>query len=478
MKRNYFYNLLLTIFNIIFPILSFPYASRVLGPIGIGKFQFITSFAQYFILISNLGIPVYGAREIAKHKGNVEGQSKVFSELLMISFVLSMILTVVYLAVILSFAYFNTDRQLYITATISVFLGFTTIDWLYTGLEEFRIIAIRSMIVKLVSLILLYVFVKTTDDLLIYLYIGIFSSVANNTYNLLTVRKKVEVTFKDLNIFRHLKPLLLVFGLFVATSMYTLLDVVLLGFLSTAKAVGLYSAAVKLTKIVIPFLTSVGTVTFPKIAHEFSTKNYKAVQQLLEKSLHFILFFSIPAFAGLALLAPEFITLFSGKEFLQGALSMQILALLPVLIGLGYLWGVQILIAAGRDKEMVYCVLGAMVIAVGLNFLLVPRLHDVGASIANAATELVVTFFYIYFVKKYYPFSFNWSAALKSALASSIFIPIVIMTRQLHFNITLNLLIAIIGCGTAYFLIQWLVFKDYLIDEFTNTLLLKLKIKR
>ena len=478
MKKNYIYNLILTIFNIIFPILSFPYASRVLGPVGIGKFQFVTSFAQYFILVANLGIPLYGTREIAKLKNNKPAQSKIFSELISISFLMSICLTFIYFVLILFLNYFKTDRGLYIIAGMSVFLGFATIDWLYTGLEEFRMIAVRSVVIKLLSLILLYVFVKTAHDVVIYLYVGIFSSVANNAYNVITVGSKVSIIRQRLNLRKHLKPLLLIFSMSLASSMYTLLDVVLLGFLSNAKSVGLYSAAVKLSKIVIPFITSVGAVTMPKMAHYFASKNTKEIQLLLNRSLHFILFFSIPSFAGLALLAPELIVLFSGRQFLGGTVSMQILALLPILIGLGYFWGLQILIPAGKDKEMVYSMLGGMIVAISLNFLLVPSMGDVGASIANACTELVVTLLYIYFVKRYFNFIFNWLVALKATLASALFIPVIVLTRNLNLNVALMLAISIPGCIMAYILVQWLAFKDDLINTIYDTILLKVKFKK
>ncbi|WP_158828334.1 flippase [Mucilaginibacter lacusdianchii] len=475
LRKNYFYNLILTIFNILFPILSFPYASRVLGPLGIGKFQFITSFAQYFILIASLGIPTYGTREIAKYKGKAEKQSVVFSELLSISFIMSVLLTVIYLVTVISFNYFSYDKHLYLIASISILVGFTSIDWLYVGLEEFKMIAVRSVIIKLVSLILLYTLVKSHDDLEMYLYISIFSAVANNAYNLYTVRKKVKITFSNLELRKHTRPLLLIFSLSLAVSMYTLLDVVLLGFLSNARYVGLYSAAVKLTKIVIPFITSVGTVTMPQISHQFAEGNLDQVKSVLDKSLHFILFFAIPSFAGLILLAPECIVMFSGAKFLEGTISMQILALLPIAIGLGYFWGIQILIPAGKDKEMVYSVVGGMLIAVTLNFVLVPRLKDVGASIANVVTEFAVTGFYIYFVKKNFSFSFGWATAFKSVAASLLFVPIILLTRSLNLGVILTLGISVITCGVTYVSIQWFVFKDHLINDLYVRLLEKFK---
>lgn len=465
MKKNYIYNLVLSVFNILFPILSFPYASRMLGPVGIGKVQFITSFTQYFVMIASLGIPVYGAREIAKLKSQKILQSKVFSELLTISLMMSLCLTLFYLCIIYFVPFFVVDKRLYVIAAISIFFNFSSIDWLYLGLEEFKMIALRSVAIKILSLVSLYLMINDKGDVTIYLCLIIFSGLANSIINFLLIGKKVTFSFINLNLRQHFSPMLLIFGMSVATSLYTVLDVVLLGFLSDEKAVGLYTAAVKLTKIIIPFLTSLGAVLTPSIVKHFAEKNYDDIQALLNKAFHFTVFFSIPSFMGLVLLAPEFILIFSGKEFIEGTLSMQILAILPVSIGFASIWGFLILNPSSRDKEVLYAVVAGMITCIVLNLLLVPTFKENGAAVANVGTEFVVLGGFMYYVKKHYSFKFPWKLLVRAFISSLLFIPIVMLVKHFNINLVSTLILSIVSCGLIYFVVQWFVFKDSYIEQ-------------
>jgi len=171
MKKNYLYNLLQSLVNILFPIISFPYASRVLGPVGIGKVQFAFSFAQYFALFAALGIPIYGIIEIAKVKGDAKKLSAIFSELTIIYFITSLLFSALYFLVVLIFPYFTPERNFYFSAALIILFGFSAIDWVYSGLEEFKGIALRSIVIKVVSLLSLFLFVKDAGDYKNYLLI-------------------------------------------------------------------------------------------------------------------------------------------------------------------------------------------------------------------------------------------------------------------------------------------------------------------
>ena len=160
-KQNYLFNLLLTGFNIIFPVISFPYAAKILGPVGIGKVQFILSFSQYFALIAALGIPIYGVRIISQSAHNTKLLYKNLGELLYIHIICSIAITVLYLIVVTSFSFFGHDKSLYFLSGMIILMGFTSVDWYFTGIENFKVIALRSVTVKLISLIGLYLFVKT-----------------------------------------------------------------------------------------------------------------------------------------------------------------------------------------------------------------------------------------------------------------------------------------------------------------------------
>jgi O-antigen/teichoic acid export membrane protein len=475
MKKNYFYNLSLTVTNILFPLLSFPYASRVLGMSGIGKVQLATSFAQYFALFAALGIPVYGVQEIAKIRHNRLKLNAVFSELLTIYFVTSLIVTAVYAIVIFSFPFFRPNIEVYVYAGLTILLGFSSIDWLYSGLEDFRSLARRTILVKVAALLLLFLFVKTAADFKIYLLVTIFSLMGNNFLNLAMINGKAAIVMPGRDILRHLKPLLYLFSTSVAASLYTILDTVLLGFLADEKAVGLYTAAIKLSKVSLPFITSAGTVMIAQISKAMEVKDYPAAQSLLSRPFHFIVFFSLPVVAGLTLLAPEFIQVFSGSDFHAAVDCMRIVAWLPALIGLGYFFAILVLVPGGYYKQMFYSVLGGVFLCLILSFLLVPRYREVGTAIANISSELLVTCLYFVFVRKRFDYTYKWSYLFRAAGLSILFWPLISAIRWLHFNALPTLLFSIAICGMVYFILQYTLFKDKLVTQLTGPLLQKLR---
>jgi O-antigen/teichoic acid export membrane protein len=475
MAKNYFYNLLLSLANLLFPILSFPYVSRVLGPEGIGKVQFVFSFAQYFALIASIGIPIYGMKEIARYKDDIHGRSQVFSELIAIYLFTSICLCLLYLTVIYSFPYFELDREMYLAAAFMVLLGFSNIEWLYSGMEEFKSIALRSVLFKVIGLILLYLLIKERSDFRLYLYIMMFSFLGNNILSFFLIRKKVYAVFSGLTLRKHIMPLLFILGTTLAASMYTDMDTVLLGFLSNDKTVGLYTAAVKLSKITLPFVTSMGVILMPKIAKDFAEHNLVEVQKTLDQTFRFLVFFAIPIVFGLALLAPEFIALFSGREFLPAVSSMRLLSLLPLIIGFGHLFLFLILVPSGRNREMFFCVLCGLVMSLLLNIILIPMLKEVGSSIANICSEVVVTLMYFYYIKKSFSFTYEWVLVGNAVLSALLFIPVIWLIRELAAPLVITLMLAIGSCALVYVGIQWTLFKDNFVVDVIGFVKLRLK---
>ncbi|MGN6178415.1 MAG: flippase [Mucilaginibacter sp.] len=464
MKKNYIYTLLLTVFNIIFPILSFPYISRILGPAGVGKVQFVITFAQYFALVSALGIPYYGVREIARVRLNYRDLSKTFSELITIYIITSVLISAVYIAVVMAFTRFSTDLNYYLPSLLIILLGFSSIDWFYQGIEEFKSIALRSIFVKLASLILMYVFVETLHDALIYLYISIFSVLGNNIINIIFLRNKVSISTTQLRLRKHLKPLFYIFGANLSIAMYNMLDTILLGLLSNDKAVGYYTASTKITRIAMPLVVSIGSVLLPKISESFHNKDDK-YKRLLATSYSFIILLAVPITFALFLLAPELIHLVSGRAFDPAIVPMQILSVLPVFIGMGNLLGVQVLISSGKEREMLKSVMVGMVLSILLNIILVPKTQATGAAIANSITELVVSCVFYYFVYKAYQLKFSVKTFFYSTLSCIPFIPIIYLLRRgLHSEI-LVLGSSAISCSLVYFVIKYFFLKDVYTSE-------------
>lgn len=471
-KKSLFHNTLFLLSNILFPLVSFSYVSRILGPEGYGKIQFILVFAQYFVIVAAFGIPIFGVREIAKVRHNKSQISKLISELLFINILSTLLLLGIYLVIIFSFSWFQDDQSLYLLGGILVLAGFSTLDWVYNGMEQFNFLSIRSITIKTISLIALFLFVKTKNDLILYFLIIIFSIVGTNIWNLIKIRQLISFRFKELNFKRHLPVLATLFSTSISISIYTVIDTLLLGFITDDMAVGYYSAAVKINKIAIPLVIALGTVLIPRITLSISNNNRDLLQSLIDKSFAFICLLGIPISFGLFIFAPEFILAFSGPQFEPAILTTQITAPLALLIGLGHLFGFQLLIPAGLQKKYLIATVAGMLISVVLNLVLIPLIKDKGTAIATVAGEIAVTFISFYYVNKKMKLNINWSLAVKSALTCLIFIPIALLLRTYQTETILRLFMAITSSAILYFLIQFFIFKNQHIKEVYTDMLL------
>lgn len=461
MKKNYFYNLLLTVFNLLVPVISFPYVARVLGPEGVGKVQFTLTLSQYIALIAALGIPIYGVREIAKVKDDPRLLSQTFSELIIINFITSILYFLFYLFAVLFIPFFQKDILLFTWSSTIVLLSFTSIDWFYSGLEAFKMIALRSIIVKTISLLLILLCVRHPADTLPYLLISMLSILGNNFINLWVARKKVNLGFKKLQLKRHVAPLIYIFGTTLASTLYTTFDSIILGFLSGNKAVGLYTAATKISKISLPVIMAYGAVLIPTITKAYHDKDKEKLTNNLDRSYAYIALLSIPICAGLFVFAPQLIFFFSGAGFSDAIVTMRIMSPLPALVGLGYFWGYQVTLPLGKDKFLMMSAIAGMVVSLTLNFILVPQLKENGAAIANVASEVVVTLSYFLLIKKHHIVSLKHSyiiEALISCLPFGIFL--FVSNNYLFNNEFITLLADGIICMFTYCFIQIALFKN------------------
>jgi O-antigen/teichoic acid export membrane protein len=475
MSKNYFYNVLISVTNILFPILTFPYASHILGPAGIGKVQFVISFAQYFALFAALGIPLYGITETARFKENKNDLSKVFSELVLLHTLVGLIFSIIYFSVILLHPFFKPDIHLYMAAGLIILLGFTSVDWFYSGIEKYSLIAFRSVFIKLLAVISLYVLVKSAGDYFNYLLILLFSLLGNNFISLLLIGRHTKLKLRGISFKKHLKPVMYILGSNIAINMYTIWDMILLGFLSNAKTVGLYFAAVKLVKIAIPFIISMGTSIIPRLTQKFNHNDISGVKHLLSESFHFTVLIAVPLVVGMALLAPEFVETFSGKEFNTATSTMQVLSILPLVIGLGHFFSMQILVPAGLNHQMFLSTLAGAACSLFLNLLLVPFFDAVGAGIANISAELIVTGLYFYYVRKNFSFDIKWNLLLKALICSMFFLPTVYIIRQYIGSVYLILIFSVILCFIQYFVLQWVIYKDQMLLKITRPIRVKNK---
>lgn len=463
MTKNFIYTVLLSVVNLLFQLVSFPYAFRILGPEGIGSVQIAISLAQYFALFAALGIPVYGISEIARNRDNPRELAKSFSELSLIFFLASLILSIIYFSIIYNIPYFQNNLRLYILSGSLVILSFSQTEWFFAGMESFKSITIRTVLVKLITLIFLFLLVRNKNHNERYLLIIIFSLLGNQIISLLMCLKQAGFTFKNLNLNRHLKPLLFLFSTTIISSIYTILDTVILGFLSDEHQVGLYTASVKVVKLSIPVVTAMGIILLPTITNYFHENNNLKVRENLDKSFRFIIFFSIPLLAGMILFAPECILLFSGEAFFEAVPVMRIVSFLPLLIGLGHYYSIQILLPLGKTKQIFYAVLVGSICFLLLNWILVPTFKSIGAAIANVISEAIVTVCYIYFIRQFFTPKSNFNYVWQSLVTTITFIPIHLFFKTCNFPIWLLVPFSATTCLITFIAIQYWIFKNYFI---------------
>jgi len=446
--------------NLLFPVVTFPYVARVLGPEGIGNAQFAFTYAQYFSLLAAVGIPYYGIKEIAMARGNQLKLNKTFSELFIISTAATVFTIVIYAFSIIAIPEFRSQASLYIISGLILAFSFLNLDWLFNGLENFKLVSLRSLLIKLIALIGLFILVQDSDDIEMYLIILTFSYIGNFLLNLFYLKKYVKLVFKGLRFKHHISSLLFILSASFATTIYSTLDSVTLGLITDKVQVGLYTASIKLAKVGVPLITSLSAVLVPRIANAIERKSIQEEEMILKKSFAFIAFIAVPITFGIFIYSENLIILFSGIEFIEAAISLKYLAGLPIFIGLGYLFGFQILIPRGRNNYLFYSTMSGLLLFLGLNFILTPGLGSKGTAIAILCTEFLVTTFYISFTPKPLKRRLPWIEFLKAGGICLVFFAFKLILSRIGVDTNLELVLGIIISGIFYFLVQGLLFSN------------------
>ena len=391
LKLNFIMNAILAMSSFIFPLISFPYVSRVLLPIGTGRISFATSLISYFQMFAQLGIPTYGIRVCAKARDNRIELTRTAHELLIINLVMS-IFSYLILAVALIFVpRLREDRILYIIISMTIFLSAIGMEWLYKALEEYSYITFRSIVFKIIAIIAMFILIRKQEDYVIYGGITIFASSASNILNFINVHKYIEMKpVGNYNLKRHLQPILVFFAMACATTIYTNLDTVMLGFMTTNVDVGYYNAAIKIKTILVSVVTSLGTVLLPRASYYIEQGYAEEFRKISKKALNFVILLSFPLVIYFVLFAKEGIYFLSGSAYAGAVFPMQLIIPTLILIGITNILGIQILIPQGREKIVLYSEIVGAIIDLIINWLLIPKLASAGAAIGTLIAEFSV----------------------------------------------------------------------------------------
>lgn len=391
LRKNAMYSTLKTILNVIFPLLTYPYITRVLSVENIGKIDFSKSIVSYFLLIAGFGIAQYGVREGSRYRDDEEKFLRFCNEIFSINLVACCISYILLALVICQSDILSSYNILICIFSVNIIGTTLSVEWIYTVLEDFRYITIRTAIVQILSLILLFIFVKNENDYLNYALITVFSFSGTSLINLLHVRKFVKVHFvKNLEFKKHFSGLLIFFINSIASIIYLNSDITLLGVLSSDYYVGLYSVATKVYTIFKQVASSVLLVSTPRLSNYIAKQNFESYANLSKKMFNFVLLTIIPLGTLLIVLSKPTISILAGETFERSSISLSILSIASIFSLLSSFFVYSILLPFKKEKLILFSTLTSALLNIILNLLLIPFLHEIGAAISTLLAELLV----------------------------------------------------------------------------------------
>ncbi len=475
-KGGIVFNGINTITGILFPVITFPYAARVLLPEGIGAVNFLNSIISYIVLLTSLGIPMYAVKEIAKHREDKSMRDRVTVEIIVLSSVLCFLGYFLVWGLSVFVPQIHQQSTLFYILSLAIIFNAIGVNWFYQGIEDFKFITVRAVIIRTLSAIALFVFVKTSSDLLIYGLILVGSTVGNNLINFVHLRKHIGwggMKVKELKIFRHLKPAFEVFILNLIISLYIQLNSIMLGFISGDEQVGYFTAGTKISYIGLALITSIGTVLLPRCSHLLKIGDEVGFKTIINKSLNLTLALSLPITAGLIVLATPITIIFCGIDYQASILVLILNAPVVIFVSLTNLMGIQILYPMEKIKIVILSVSGGAVLNLIFNFILIPSYGAYGAAISSFMAEFAVLLLQIIYGKRFFPFCisslFNW----KYITATLIMLMGVALVIQSLENQITTLLVGVIW-GIAVYVVALILLKDPLAKDIISMIKHKL----
>lgn len=477
LKLNFIMNAILTISQFIFPLITFPYISRILLPEGTGKVSFATSVVSYFALFAQLGIPTYGIRACAKVRDNREELSRTVQELFIINSVMSVIVYLIFFAAVCFVPRFRQDEALFLIVGLTVFFNAIGMEWLYKALEQYTYITVRSVIFKFIAIIAMFLMVHQQSDYVIYGGISILASSASNIFNFFHAHRYISIKpTGHYNFRRHFKAVAVFFAMSCATTIYTHIDTVMLGFMCTDADVGYYNAAVKIKTILVSIVTSLGVVLLPRASYYIEHKMLGEFKRITHKAINFVFLIAVPLMVYFILFAKEGVFLLSGDAYAEAIVPMQVIMPTLLFIGLTNVMGIQILVPLGKEKIVLYSEIAGVIVDVVLNALLIPVIASTGAAIGTLAAEIAV------FIVQYIALRHSITGAYKQIRYASILLAtfvssvLAVLIKSLHLGNFITLcLSAVIFFGVYLLLLT--VTKEPLVLEIEKQTLEKIRKK-
>ncbi|MCI9540724.1 MAG: flippase [Lachnospiraceae bacterium] len=435
-RKNYLYNLVYQVITLFLPLITIPYVSRVLGADGIGIYSYTKSIVTYFITFANFGISLYGQREIAYYQHSEELQVKTFLELISIRVITTGASLILYLVFLLH----NTEyRVIYYIQIPSIIAALFDIAWYYQGLENYKFTVIRNIYVKVAGLLCIFIFVKTKDDLGIYIFcLSIITLLANISLWSQIIRKIKKYKRVKLEIRKHRKAILALYIPQVIIQLYTVCDKTMLGMLGQSSAEsGYYEQAEKIARLAASVVSTLSAVMMPRISSLYSLGKMEQAYKEIKHSFQFVWLMGVPIMFGLIGIRKEFIDIFLGSGYEKVTEVLSVFSVIVLMVGLNNVTGLQYFIPMGKQKKFTISVCIGALVDIVMNLILIPRFQAVGAAISIVLAEMMITVVQFYYINQsikvkkvlYCSWKYMMSGIIMLVIVEKIQVPQYVMTR-------------------------------------------------
>ena len=474
-KINALLNGLKNLSSLLFPLITFPYVSRVLSVKGIGKYTFSNSIISYFLLIAGLGISTYAIREGAKYRDNKVRMSQFIDEIFTINVVSASIAYLLLFVCLYVFVRIHSYVICILIYSIQIAFSVIGVEWFFTIYEDFAYITARSIVFQIISLILLFIFVRKSNDYLNYATITVFATVGSNTLNFIKARKKfnIKIVF-HFDWSKHLTPIFILFASNIASLIYINSDITILGLMRDNYIVGIYSISSRIYTIIKTVLSSMLLVTIPRLAMLYGKHKTNEYNNLLKNVTNFLTIIIIPAMVGLFLLSKQIVLIIAGKHFLRSVISLKILTFATIFAIFAWILSDCVLIPAKREKYILKSTVISAVINVIFNLIFVPSLAEIAAAISTVLSELSIFLVNYYYARDIVSNVFI-SKTLLINIASSLLGSVGIVTSCLIVNSFNHLLIVNVILSVSISVIVYTVILLLLRNYYAISILNSLK---
>lgn len=428
LKLNMILNAIKGIMSIVFPLISFPYVSKILGVENIGKYNFANSIINYVVLFAGLGISTYAIREGARIRNNM-GELRTFAGEMFSINVISTIVAYIGLFILLIIVpKFHEYTSILIILSLQVVFKTIGIEWIYSIYEDYAYITIRSIIFQALSLVLLFLLVKTQNDVNRYAAITVLSSVGSNILNYVHARKycKVSLTIK-INWEKHIKPILVLFAMSLTVTLYVSSDTTMLGLLCNDYTVGIYSVSTKIYSIVKTVLSSVLVVSIPRLSSLIGESKGDEFNEVASDIYRTLLTLVLPAITGLIVLRKQIILILADNTYIRAESSLMLLSI-ALLFCLGaWFWGQCILVPLKKENIVFKATIVSAIVNVVLNLVLIKTWKENAAAFTTILAEAISLFWCSYFAHRYTKLTKIVSTTIKSLIGCLVIVGVAVL---------------------------------------------------